>query len=94
MIYNITKDIINNMSKIITTSELQKNIGKISEYTQKSFVILTNRGKAKAVLLPYFDDSEESISEYLEDYEMMKKKNTLKKRYKDSQKSGKSSLVV
>ena len=82
------------MSKIISTSQLQKNIGKITEYTQKSFVILTNRGKARAVLLPYFDENDESIAEYLEDYEMTRNKNHLQQIFKKSEKSGHSSLVI
>ncbi len=82
------------MSKIISTSQLQKNIGKITKYTQESFVILTNRGKAKAVLLPYFDESDDSIDEYLEDYEMARNKKHLQEVFKKSEKSDRSSLVI
>ncbi|MCF7917977.1 type II toxin-antitoxin system Phd/YefM family antitoxin [Candidatus Gracilibacteria bacterium] len=82
------------MSKIITTSQLQKNIGKIDEYVSNSFAIIVNRGKPEAVLLPYFEDNDEMVLEYLEDYEMMKNKKILKERYKKSSQSGPSSLFV
>ena len=44
------------MPKIITTSELQKHIGSLLTWVNKNFVIVTNRGKAKMVMLPYFEE--------------------------------------
>lgn len=82
------------MPKIITATALQKNIGKIAHLVSNGWTIITSRGKAKAVLLPYFDDNDASIEEYLEDYEMHCNGGALKKRYSDSMESGVSNLVV
>ena len=82
------------MSKIITVTDLQKNIGKLLEFVGRSWVVVTSRGKAKVVMLPYFDDNDASIEEYLEDYEMHMCAPHLKERYADSLKSGISDLAV
>lgn len=80
------------MAKIITTSELQKNIGKIDKLAK--VIIVTKRGKGNTVMLPYFDDNEEAIEEYLEEYEMRQNKKALQKRYEDAAKSGLSDLKI
>jgi len=76
------------MSKILTTSDLQKNIGMIAKDIDTSTFIVTNRGRAKMVILPYFDENEGELQEYLEAYEMQKNKQNLKKRYAESWQSG------
>lgn len=82
------------MTKIITTSELQKNIGKVArEVTGTSFIV-TNRGKAHMIVVPYFEESEDLIIEYLERYQMEKNKDMLQEGYRKSSQSGQSSLVV
>lgn len=80
--------------KILTTTELQKNIGKISTHTEKSSVIITSRGKAKYIILPYFDDHEEVIANYWETYEMQKNKKNLQKKYEKSLSSELSSFKI
>lgn len=81
------------MAKIITTSQLQKTIGKLLFYVTQSWVVVTKKGKPTAVMLPYFDDNEDAIADYLEEYEMDKNRDVLRKRYADSAKSGRSDLV-
>ena len=96
MIYNIECYIIFLcfMAKIITTSELQKNIGQMMAFIGRSWVVVTNKGKPSAIMLPYFDDNEDAIAEYLEEYQMGKNRETLQKRYRESAKSGTSSLKI
>lgn len=79
---------------IITTTEVQKKIGEISASIQLKTYIVTKHGKGSIVMLPYFDGCDEKISEYMEDYEMQKNKEKLKKRYAESDKSGQSMLTV
>lgn len=80
--------------KIITTTELQKNIGQFSKDTMRKPFIVTSRGKAKLVILPYFDDNDDCINDYQEQYEMQKNKEALKKRYTQSLQSSESSLII
>jgi len=82
------------MTDIITTREVQKKIGQISSTIEEKNYIVTNHGKGKVIMLPYFDGCDESIVDYMEDYLMYKKKKSLQKRYQDSEKSGKSDLKV
>ena len=82
------------MAKIITTSQLQKTIGQLLHYVGHSWVVVTNRGKPTAIMLPYFDDNEEAISEYLEEYEIEKNRPALQARLRKSVKSGLSNLVI
>jgi len=82
------------MAKIITTSELQKHIGQMLSFIGRSWVVVTNKGKPTAIMLPYFDDNEEAIAEYLEEYQMEKNRETLQKRYSGSAASGLSSLKI
>ena len=82
------------MAKIITTSQLQKTIGQLLAYVTQSWVIVTKKGHPTAVMLPYFDDNEEAVAEYLEEYEIQMNKEALQERYRKSQRSGRSKLVV
>lgn len=82
------------MPKIITTSELQKKIGSLLAWISKHAVIVTNRGKAKVVMLPYFEESDEVIERYMEDYEMYRNADKLKKELQESYDSGIASLIV
>lgn len=82
------------MQSIITTTDLQRNIGEVSDNIDKSFYIVTNRGKGRMVVLPYFDGCDGVISEYMEDFDMYINKNELKKKYKESSDSGLSDLVI
>lgn len=82
------------MTKIITTTEVQQKIGEVSELIQENAYIVTNRGKGRIVMLPYFDGCDENILEYLEDYEMYKNRDKLKNRYKESIDSGESDLII
>jgi hypothetical protein len=82
------------MTSIVTTTQVQKNIGKISQSIGDDAFIVTSHGKGKIVMLPYFDGCDENVSEYIEDYEMFQNHEVLQKRYKESAESGKSSLVI
>ncbi len=82
------------MPKIITVTDLQKNIGKLMEFVSGRWTIVTSRGKARVVMLPYFDDNDASIEEYLEDYEMHLRGTDLRKRYVGSLQSGISDLAA
>ncbi len=82
------------MAKIITTSQLQKTIGQLIRYVSQSWVVVTNKGKPTAIMLPYFDDNEGAIAEYLEEYEMDKNRIKLQSRYKESESSGLSDVTI
>lgn len=45
-------------------------------------------------MLPYFDDNEGVIADYLEEYEIDKNRAVLQKRFKESEESGISDLVI
>jgi PHD/YefM family antitoxin component YafN of YafNO toxin-antitoxin module len=89
MLYNIE-----HMAKIITTTQLQKTIGQLLSYVTQSWVVVTKKGRPTAIMLPYFDDNEEAVSDYLEEYEMHANREVLIARYKKSVESGRSSLVI
>jgi hypothetical protein len=82
------------MLKIITVKELQQKIGKISSSIGEAGYIVTNRGKAKIIMLPYFDGCENMIEDFIEDCEMYMNRENLEKKYKASMKSGPSDLVI
>lgn len=82
------------MTNIITTTQVQQKIGSITASIGEKNYIVTNRGEGKIVMLPYFDGCDEDIMEYMEDYEMIKNREKLLKRYRSSSKSGKSSINV
>ena len=80
--------------KIITTTKLQQKIGEISADIGENPYIITNRGDAKIVLLPYFDGCNTFIEDYMEDYEIYMNKDELEKKWKKSSESGESDLVI
>ncbi len=82
------------MNHIITTTQVQQKIGEITSSIGEKTFIVTNRGMGKIVMLPYFGGCDENITDYMEDYEVFKNKETLKKRYQKSSKSGKGSLII
>lgn len=82
------------MSKIITTTDAQKNIGKIAKESDETSFVVTSHGKGKMIILPYFDGCDQEMAEYMETYEMMKNKEKLKEKYEKSSDSGESSLVI
>ena len=82
------------MTKIITTSELQKHVGQLIKWLSRASVIVTNRGKASAVVLPYFEENDEAVERYMEDFEMYSNADKLRKEAQESYKSGLSDLVV
>jgi len=82
------------MIKIITTSEMQKNIGQISKSIDKNSYIVTNNGKGKMVVLPYFDGCNTLIEDYIEDFEIYSNKDRLEDLYNKSIKSGNSDLII
>lgn len=82
------------MKKIITTSELQKKIGQISQTIDTVSYIVTQHGRGKFVILPYCDGCDEMMEDYLEDCEMMQNREVLKKRFQESHDSGLSDLVI
>lgn len=82
------------MAKIITTTQLQKTIGQLLNYVTQSWVVVTKKGRPTAVMLPYFDDNEDAVSEYLEEYELHVNREMLDARYKQSMESGRSKLVI
>ena len=82
------------MNHIITSTQVQQKIGQITASIGEKTYIVTNRGEGKIIMLPYFDGCDEFITDYLEDYEMYKNKTKLQKRYKQSSKSGKGSLII
>jgi hypothetical protein len=79
---------------IITTTELQKKIGQITDKIGEKYYIVTNRGKARVILLPYFDGCDALIEDYMEDYEILMNKDKLQKWLKKSADSGESDLVI
>ncbi|MFA6475163.1 MAG: hypothetical protein WCV88_03065 [Patescibacteria group bacterium] len=82
------------MTSIITTTEVQQRIGTISTAIADKSYIVTNHGKGRIVMLPYFDGCDDTISDYLEDFAMNKNAEKLQRRYQQSAKSGLSSLVI
>jgi len=82
------------MFHIITTTQLQKKIGDISKNIGEKTYIVTGRGIAKVVLLPYFDGCDDLIDDYMEEFEILKNKDKLQKWLKKSAESGMSDLVI
>jgi len=82
------------MSTIITTSQLQQKIGKITASIKQKSYIVTNRGEGKMIILPYYDGCDRFIEDYLEDYEIALNKEKLEKEFEKSLNSGESNLVI
>ena len=79
---------------IISNSELQKNIGKITKTVKDDYLLVNTRGKPTMVVLPYFDDNDDLIADYMEDYFIKKNKDKLKSEAKKSLDSGISDLEI
>lgn len=82
------------MTNIITTTQVQQRIGQISNSIETNVFIVTNRGKGRIIMLPYFDGCDENVMDYMEDFEMAKNAEKLKIKYSKSSKSGKGTLKV
>lgn len=82
------------MPNIITTTEVQQSIGSISSNITRQSYIVTNRGKGRIVMLPYFEGCDDTVNDYLEDFAMVQNAQALKQRYQKSVESGRSSLVI
>ena len=80
--------------KIISTTEVQKNIWTISKDIEVNNYTIINRWKPKMVLLPYFENNDDIIDDYLEQYEINKNSKNLKKQIQESLDSGLSDLVI
>lgn len=82
------------MSTIITTSQLQKNIGEVTSKIGEKSYIVTNRGEGKMIILPYYDGCDKIIDEYMEDFEMYCNREKLIEKAKKSLESGESDFVI
>ncbi|MCF7830742.1 hypothetical protein K9M41_01975 [Candidatus Gracilibacteria bacterium] len=82
------------MPVIIPKSEFQKNIGKISRNMEAKLYIITDNGKAGMAVLPYFEEGDDIIANYLENYEMWENREKLCKKYRKASKSGESDFVI
>lgn len=75
-----------------TTTDLQRNSATIAR--KKTPSIITSHGKPEGIMLPFFEECDDFIVEYMEAYEMYKNQNILVKKLKESEASGISSLSV
>lgn len=82
------------MPHIITTTQMQQKIGHVSDTVRQGAYIVTNRGEAKMVILPYYDGCDEAVEDYMEDYEILKNKEKLQKEMHESMKSGRSDFSI
>lgn len=73
---------------------MQQSIGTISKTITDQSYIVTNRGKGRIVMLPYFEGCDDTVADYLEDFAMVKNAQTLKQRYQTAAESGRSRLVI
>ena len=78
--------------KIVTTSQIQKNIALLSE--SKKPLLIMSRGKPRSIQIPYFEGMEDYIEDFLEDMEIALNKDKLEKKWKASMKSGLSDFVI
>ncbi len=82
------------MSKIINTTDLQRTISQIVQDVGNNPYIVVNRGHARMVLLPYYEECDEKIEDYFEDYLMEVNKKALKNKYAKASQSGHGRLKV
>jgi hypothetical protein len=82
------------MATIISNSELQKNPGKLAKIVGEKGVILTTHGVPKMMVVPYYEDSDLWLEDYLENYEIWKNQKMLKQEMSDSKASGISDLII
>ena len=79
---------------IISNSELQKNIGKLSKNIEHDYFTITNRGMPKMVLLPYFAKGSDLVDDYMESYEIFINQEKLQKQAKEALNSGLSDFEI
>ena len=79
---------------LINNSELQKNVGRFAREIDNGAFTVINRGKPKMVILPYFEDSNDLVEDYLESYLISKNRKKLKKELQDSLDSGISDFKI
>lgn len=83
------------MNMIISTSELQKHIGSLSQDIDKNqSITVVKNGKAKMVILPYFENNDDLIADYLEELEIQKNYSAIQKSLVDSKASGLSDFTI
>lgn len=82
------------MYHIITTTEMQQKIGEISAKIDKTPYLVTKHGKAKMVILPYYEGGHEALEDYLEDYEIWLNRDKLQEEMRRSASSGDSDLII
>lgn len=82
------------MTHIITTTDVQQKIGQITASIDERAYIVTNRGHGKIVMLPYYPGCDQSIEEYLKNYEIHLNREKLQKEMEAASRSGKSSLII
>jgi len=82
------------MLKFITTTQLQKEIGKISTEIQENHFIVNNHGQPKFIILPYFEGCMELMEDFIEDYEIHINKPKIQKSIDESIASGISDLKI
>lgn len=75
---------------IVTTSDLQKNLGSVMNRSAQETVVVTKHGKAAVVMLPYFENNTAALQRYYEDMEMQQNKENLTDYYQQSLDSGRS----
>ena len=78
--------------KIISTTEIQRNISIFSDI--EGYYMVMNRWVPKKIILPYFEDNEDFVMDYLEEYEIRKNKKELQKELQSSLDSGLSDLSI
>jgi len=82
------------MPTIITNSQFQRNPKNISEQLDKKGCIVTNHGVPKMIVLPYFEQSDDFMEEYYEQFEMSQNQKALRKELEASKKSGDSGFQL
>ncbi len=82
------------MPTIITNSQFQRNPRNISEQLDKKGCIVTNHGVPKMIVLPYFEQSDDFMEEYYEQFEISQNQQKLKAELEKSKKGGDSSFQL
>ena len=82
------------MNKVITNSNFQKMIGKISQEIGNMHYTVINRGVPKMVVLPYFEGNDDYIEDYLERYEIEKNQKKLQKELQSSLATGMADFQI
>ncbi len=82
------------MFHIITTTQLQQQIGKISAKIREKYFVVTSRGAPRLVILPYFEGCDQLLENYQEDFEMSQRREKLTKEFQESLASGISDFRI